>query len=398
MVNRVRGLAALVAVVLGAGVANPSVVRADPPPVVRCGTVITADTTLANDLANCRGIALIVAANHVKLDLDGHTVDGDGVADVEGIQVDGQHDVTISNGRITDFVEGVAILDSRRIHVHDLTLTDHRHVGVFVDRSSEVGVERTRLSRIAFSGIFVTRSTRLHIEDNRVTDSGGGVGLRHTTRSRVAHNRSAGTGCGAILLYDGSRKDVIDSNVVMHDGCEGVVLHARSDHNVIRRNQVRFSDAGVGIDQSHHNLVARNVLRGNHFVVVFVVGARDNTIERNRLVRNGEGSEGGIHVLADDAGVTSERNAITRNTVVASVGDGVWVEAGSHVTSLVGNTVIGSTDDGIDVDEPQVRLARNLAVHNQALGIDAVLGVIDGGGNRARANGGAVQCLHVECT
>jgi parallel beta-helix repeat protein len=397
VVNRVRGLAALVAVVLGAGVANPSVVRADPPPVVRCGTVITADTTLANDLANCRGIALIVAANHVKLDLDGHTVDGDGAADVEGIQVDGQHDVTIANGTITDFVEGVAILDSRQLHVHDLTLAGHRHVGVFIDRSSHVGVERTRLSRIAFSGIFATRSTRLRIEDNRVTDSGGGVGLRHTTRSRVAHNRSARTDCGAILLYDGSRKDVIDSNVVLHDGCEGVVLHARSGHNLIRRNQVRFSDAGVGIDKSSHNLVAGNVLHHNHFVGVYVVGASDNTIERNQLVRNGEGSEGGIHVLAD-AGVPSERNAITRNRVIASVGDGIWLETGSQGTSLVGNTVTGSTDDGIDVDEPQVTVARNLTVHNRAWGIDAVLGVIDGRGNKARGNGVALQCLHVECT
>jgi large repetitive protein len=396
--DRRWGFLGLVLVMAAMDVAPASALDADPPAEVRCGDVITTDTTLANDLTDCHGIGLTVAADHVVLDLNGHTVDGDGVADVEGIQVSGRHDVTVAHGTITDFVEGVAILSAHRVLVQDLTLTDHRHVGVFIDRSSEVGVEGTRLSRIAFSGIFATRSTGLRIEHNRVTDSGGGVGLRHTTRSRVAHNHTARTGCGALLLDDGSRHNVIDSNVVLRDGCEGVVLHAGSDSNAILRNEIRFSDAGVGIDRSQDNLVAGNTLHRNHFVGVYAFGASDNKIRRNRLVGNGEGSEGGIHLLADDSGAPSERNRVIANRVVASVGDGIWVEAGSRATFLVANTVVGSADDGIDVDEPQATLTRNRAVHNGDWGIEAVPGVADGGANKARANGEATQCLQVRCT
>jgi parallel beta-helix repeat protein len=176
------------------------------------------------------------------------------------------------------------------------------------------------------------------------------------------------------------------------------VLHAGSDRNVIRRNHIRFSDAGVGIDQSQDNLIADNTLYGNHFVGVYAFGASGNKIARNRVVRNGEGSEGGIHVLDDDSSTPSQGNTLIANKVIASVGDGIWVEAGSQATFLVGNTVVGSSKDGIKVDEPRVTLTRNLAAHNQDLGIRAVPGVIDGGGNTARANGDNAQCLHVECT
>jgi parallel beta-helix repeat protein len=384
--------------VAGTGVPAAPVFGADATAVMDCGSVVTGDTTLANDLIDCAGVGLVVGADHVDLDLNGHRVDGNGSADVEGIQVVGRHDVTITDGTVTDFVEGVAVLGSHGIRVRDLTLSDHRHVGVFIDRSRKVTVERTRLSRIAFSGIFGTRSTRLRIEHNRVRNSGGGVGLRHTTASRIAHNRSVRTECGGLLLYDGSRDNLVDANVVVRDGCEGISLHGRSDRNLIRGNHVRSSDAGVGIDQSRHNVVVGNTLLDNRFVGVYAFGASGNRVDRNRLVGNGEGSEGGVHVLGDDSGSPSRGNAVTANRVVDSVGDGIWVEAGSRGTRLAGNIVTGSTQDGIQVDERRVAVSRNVTVRNQGLGIRAVLGVTDGGGNRARANGGAVQCLHVECT
>jgi len=37
-------------------------------------------------------------------------------------------------------------------------------------------------------------------------------------------------------------------------------------------------------------------------------------------------------------------------------------------------------------------------VRNADLGIEAVFGVIDGGGNRARANGNPLECTNVFCT
>ena len=54
-------------------------------------------------------------------------------------------------------------------------------------------------------------------------------------------------------------------------------------------------------------------------------------------------------------------------------------------------------DDGIDVNSASTTIAGNLAVRNHDLGIEAVAGVTDGGGNKAAANGDPRQCTHVAC-
>ncbi len=46
--------------------------------MVRCGATITADTTLHHDLLDCPGNGIVIGADHITLDLNGHTVDGAG--------------------------------------------------------------------------------------------------------------------------------------------------------------------------------------------------------------------------------------------------------------------------------------------------------------------------------
>ena len=43
---------------------------------VSCGATITRDTTLKADLTNCPGDGLVIGADNITLDLNGHTIDG----------------------------------------------------------------------------------------------------------------------------------------------------------------------------------------------------------------------------------------------------------------------------------------------------------------------------------
>ena len=45
---------------------------------VSCGDTITADTTLDSDLLDCPNNGIVIGADDVTLDLNGHTVAGDG--------------------------------------------------------------------------------------------------------------------------------------------------------------------------------------------------------------------------------------------------------------------------------------------------------------------------------
>ena len=42
-------------------------------------------------------------------------------------------------------------------------------------------------------------------------------------------------------------------------------------------------------------------------------------------------------------------------------------------------------------------VTRSIANRNRDLGIEAVPGIIDGGGNRATGNGNPAQCTNIDC-
>src|SRR5690349_5298023 len=82
---------------------------------VHCGQRITRDLTLKRDLTGCPNNGLVVAADGITIDLNGHRVDGDG-AEFEDCQegapcdigiANRRHDrVTIRHGSVRDFSYG----------------------------------------------------------------------------------------------------------------------------------------------------------------------------------------------------------------------------------------------------------------------------------------------------
>src|SRR5213596_2851923 len=50
----------------------------------KCGDTITTDTTLHHNLVNCPNNGLIIGADNVTLDLNYHTIDGDGAFPAAG--------------------------------------------------------------------------------------------------------------------------------------------------------------------------------------------------------------------------------------------------------------------------------------------------------------------------
>jgi hypothetical protein len=63
-------------------------------------------------------------------------------------------------------------------------------------------------------------------------------------------------------------------------------------------------------------------------------------------------------------------------------------------TLLKSYHAFGAKDDGFDVKSRTTKLTGNRPVRDHDLGIHAVRGVIDGGGNIARHNGDPRQCTN----
>ena len=90
---------------------------------VSCGDEITADTTLDSDLIDCPNNGIVIGADNIKLDLNGHRIDGDGtefadcpkneICDV-GVLNDRHDGVKVKGGSTREFGVGVLLARSRQ--------------------------------------------------------------------------------------------------------------------------------------------------------------------------------------------------------------------------------------------------------------------------------------------
>src|SRR5436190_24170581 len=101
---------------------------------VKCGDVITHDTTLDSDLIDCPGDGLVIGADNITLDLNGHTIAGasraigiEVLGDPENVAGDGSVRLTgdtIEGGRVQEFGDGVYVRGSNHV-VKNMTLIDN---------------------------------------------------------------------------------------------------------------------------------------------------------------------------------------------------------------------------------------------------------------------------------
>jgi len=160
----------------------------------------------------------------------------------------------------------------------------------------------------------------------------------------------------------------------------------------IRRGTIWGFDTGVLAEGGGGMAVRGLAITDN--VTGIVIDISFDVVVRHNLIADNSGSG----LLALDSNTVR----ITGNDALRNAGDGIHF--GGEVTSSVaeGNVASGNGDDGIEVAEFVVgetpdTLARNLATYNGDLGIEAVAGTLDGGGNRAFGNGNPLQCLNIVC-
>ena len=321
---------------------------------VRCGDTITTDTRLDSDLINCPNNGIVIGADGVTLDLNGHTIDGTGTPFAGCAQRE-----TCDSGVVAEGHDGVTVM--------------HGSVREF-----------------AFTGVNLGPGRHIRVLDLFAVRNGFGIAFYKCVRCLVRNSSGSG------------------SIPPTFSGAAGMLMirshHVRILHNSFRHN----GNWGIRVEDSTHNLIRGSLLSRNQETAIILVDSNRNRVRYNRSVRGGEGilvANGNQNVIARNrvfgAGLKIEGgrgNLIARNLIARGAPeDGVHVDGQAKHTLLRRNRVRQSMDDGFDVESRTTKLTGNRAVGNVDLGFEAVRGVIDGGGNIARGNGDPRQCVNVAC-
>ena len=330
---------------------------------VSCGDTITADTTLDSDLVNCPNNGIVIGADGVTLDLNGHTIDGDGelqedcpegaFCDVGIDNTAGHKGVTIKRGAIRDFDVGIFVLGASANRIQRVSSADNSSFGVIVGDSSESRIDHCGSVGDGVSGILMFDSRDNRIDHNSVTDAHGyAIPVFGSSRNRVEKNALDGNDHG--ILLDSSNDNDVKGNRISHSGGSSIDLGAASDNRVknnVLSRQRRRSDPLRSARQPDQ----RQLSDGDGFFGfpdtggfgVILDGADDNLVQRN-AVTGGRGPA--ILVTSLESQGTADRNVVSHNVANSKLSDGILVDGDATATLLEGNTADRNGDDGIDVD------------------------------------------------
>jgi large repetitive protein len=300
------------------------------PTALICGQVITSSIIVTADLTNCPLGGIVIAADDITIDLGGHTISGDNVDDPNVTEVGiedpvGHTGVTVKNGTVADFDQGVRIGGTGAASDLLRTLTvESNTFGIVLAGASDTLIERNVLRDNTEIGLVVDdESTGNRLRANSVTSNKDGVLIQgnNTARNVVRENAIlANSGSGVLLVS--SDENVVALNVVTGNGGYGIFAFVGSDANRFRRNVVRTNGSfGIRIDASERNRIRENVVTDTPTGIAFSNGTGNAAIG-NRIKRS---ASLGLWVMSG----TEER--LGRNVVLGSGGDGIVVAGSSHV-------------------------------------------------------------------
>lgn len=240
---------------------SASVVAADD----LCGATILTNLKLHHDLT-CVGAGLVVGADGIKVNLNGHTLTGSSTAmgSGYGISVIGRRNVSITGGTVRNFEAGVRVMNSTDIIIKDMEL-----------RGNNDGVD------------FATGSAGNTVKE-----------------SQLVGNLARG-----IMLRGGVTDNLIKENSFSGNRV-GVLLFAGIDNTVKENRFTANSLAGIRVNVfATGNLIIENIIESNPAGIEFLLAPVGNTFVENRIAINECGLKG-----ASD-GNTFEENVFEANVV-----------------------------------------------------------------------------------
>ena len=280
---------------------------------------------------------------------------------------DGHDGITVRDGSVRDFASGVLVGRARR----------NRLLGVSSSRNQ-------------FFGFVIAESTRSLVRDSAGDDNpgpdGDGIGIFASRRLRILSNsfRRNASACTS-RTPPASRSRATGSHATPH---MGILMEA--DRN--RYAATAAPQPGVHRRRPRQPKRDRRQPGYRDNGGIAIEKGRGNLVPETSCCARAGGSGWGGSIPRSAASGPSLRG----NVVRGSGRDRSWSPATTATAVLHGNTAIGARD-GFDVGSPRRRTTANRAIRNADLGIEAVPGVLDAGGNSARHNGDPRQCTNIRC-
>jgi parallel beta-helix repeat protein len=207
-----------------------------------CGATVKASTVLTTDLGPCASHGLVVGKAGITIDLNGHTITGKGEAPQAGILNEGFSSVTVRNGKLKAFGEGIRFSSAPASRIAKLTVTKSGPNGITLSQSPASFIEESAVHDSTNSGIRLIASDGSVVQLNDV--SGNGLhGIEATSDGMLIANNTVVEN-GFTGIYADGTTNKVKTNVVKNNAINGIVLYG-SDYVAKGNTANKNGDYGI---------------------------------------------------------------------------------------------------------------------------------------------------------
>jgi hypothetical protein len=298
-------VAAALTIVAGPSQASSSV------QITTCGQTVTTNAVLTQDLS-CAGQGVNVNASGITIDLQGHTLKGNGSA--VGISDGGYDHVAIKNGVVRNFADGVfATNGADGVTISNVALSANVTLGAYI-KGDSASIASSTVSGNGDGGI-VVYGLSASIKSTTVSGSGqDGIDVWGDSASVVSSTAAENAGHG--IAVTGNATTVKSSNAV-DNAMYGFYLEGDSTS------------------------VTSSTASGNSWNGLLVVG-NSASVKSTKAFGN---AWRGITVLGNAAAVSGNRADGNGFEGHSSDGLGLGIFVGNYTAAPVGTNVAGGNDD-----------------------------------------------------
>ena len=273
-----------------------------------CGDTLIESHTMWYDLMDCPEDGLIIGADSITLDCNGHLIDGNTGGDA-GLRLNGRFYVTVKNCNLRDFFTGIYMFSSsNNVLSNNIIYNNNRGIHLVYDSNNNILSDNKVSSEHQGLGIFLEGSSYNTLSGNIANRNyPDGIRLWHSSHNNLLGNTANDNRTGIHLWY-GSH-NTLSGNTANSNG-DGIILDPSSYNELFGNitNENIFNGISLLYHCTYYNTLCGNVAKKNGFNGIYLLGgAYYNSIISNELTEN---KQYGIYL--DGA----QHNIFWNNTVI----------------------------------------------------------------------------------
>jgi len=208
---------------------------------------------------------IVVERSDIIIDGKGHTLQGTGAYDTNGINLNESTNVIIKNTTIKNFHYGIYLWSEHGRGGNTIT-------GNNITDNAE--------------GIYLWFSHYNSIVGNNLTNNGWSIDLESSSTHNTIVENNLRENSNGIMLYAYSSRNTISRNNITNSGC--IFLQYESTSNNISGNTITNS-GGIHLDETGNNVICANNLVNNSYGIKFFSGSFGyDIIYHNNFINNTE--------------------------------------------------------------------------------------------------------------